>query len=66
MLSVDLCSICGNNHSGSCSAEPKYFYWFPENVLRPPTYVQIVGEWHKWQRLDYMEREVDERGEIYF
>lgn len=62
MLSVDLCSICGNNHSGACSAEPYYFYWFPDNVIHPPKEVQIVGEWHKWQRHSSMERYIDEKG----
>ena len=63
---MELCSICGNNHSGACSAEPMYFYWYPSDILHPPKYVQVVGEWHKWQKHEEMKREVDEKGEIYF
>ena len=66
MLSVDLCSVCGNNHSGTCSVEPLYFYWHPYDLSNPPKYVQIAGDWHKWQKYEEMSREVDEKGEIYF
>lgn len=26
----EICSICGNHHSGDCSYEITYFYWHPE------------------------------------
>ncbi len=33
-MDIDLCPICGNNHSGSCTTDLIYFVWYPpQNVI---------------------------------
>lgn len=66
MDKIELCHICGNNHLGTCSSELTYFYWHTDKSESPPTNVEIVGEWYRWQNHEKMTREVDEEGLVYF
>ena len=59
MDKIELCSICGNNHMGSCSSELTYFHWTPKEGDIVPNLVELVGEWYKWQSHEIMTREVD-------